>query len=239
MSRIRMICWYACGWGYLALSTPMLLRANYLYKRCHAEKNYNLSDFIMRRFAKLLFCVTGSKITLVGEENIPKDRAVLFVSNHQGHMDSLVIQGYIKKPKGYVTILAYQKAPILGKWMKYIGCVFLDRQDKRKSLNAINEAIQNLKNGRSMVVFPEGKLSDGSEILEFEKGWLRLAKKSGVPIVPVTLKDTYKIISYSGKKMYSAKVQCIISEPVETQNIKREEEKEFVQQIKNIILAKL
>lgn len=237
MARIRMIIWYAAAWTYLGLTYPIIWRAKYLHNRKRIQERDKIANIIILRFAKLLFYVSGSRLRITGRENIPKDQPVLFVSNHLGHMDSLVIQGFIKKPKGFVTITEYQKAPILRTWMKYMGCVFLDRSDIKQTFLCINQAIENLINGQSMVVFPEGRLNDGGPTLEFKKGWLRLATKSGVPIVPITLKNSHKILSYNGKKVHPAKVECIISKPMQTINLKKEDEHEFIEKIKNIILT--
>ncbi len=231
-----MYLWFATAWTYLALTYPIIWRAKYLHNRNRVSERDKLANIIILRFAKLMFYITGSRLRITGRENIPKDEPVLFVSNHLGHMDSLIIQGFIKKPKGFVTIIEYQKQPILSTWMKYMGCVFIDRDNPRQSLLCINEAIDNLNNGQSMVVFPEGRLNDGGKTLEFKKGWLRIALKSGVPIVPITLKNSHRIVSYNGKKVHPSKVECIISAPIETKNIKKVDEWEFVQKIKNIIL---
>lgn len=239
MYGIRTVIWYTAAWAYLALTYPIILRARYLHKHNRIDERDNLANIIVLRCARLLFYLSGSRIIISGQENIPEDGPVLFVSNHQGHFDSLVLQGFIDKPKGFITIKEFQKAPILRTWMKYMGCVFIDRNDTKQSLVCINEAIKNLKNGHSMVVFPEGKLNDGRKTLEFKKGWLRLATKSGVPIVPVTLKNTYKVLSYNGKRVSPAIVECIIAKPIETNNLTRESKKEIVGKVKEVIIKNL
>jgi len=123
--------------------------------------------------------------------------------------------------------------------MKYMGSVFIDRGNARQSLECMNQAINNLDRGLSMVVFPEGKFNDGEETLKFEKGWLRMAIKSGAPIVPITISNSYKILSYNGKSLGPARVDCIISKPIEMTDIKREDEKEFLIQLREIIHGKL
>ena len=115
----------------------------------------------------------------------------------------------------------------------------MDKENIRQSLGCINQAAENLKRGLSMVVFPEGKLNDGKETLKFETGWLRLVTKTGVPIVPITLKGSYEAFTYNGKGMYPTKVECIISEPIETHGINKKNENEFMQNLRDVILAKL
>jgi 1-acyl-sn-glycerol-3-phosphate acyltransferase len=239
MARTRILIWYFAVWSYFVLTYPVILLARYLHNSGRLAQRDALAYIMMIPFARLTFYMSGSRLKITGKENIPKNRPVVFVSNHQGHMDSLIIHGFIRRPKGFVTITKFQKTPILRTWMKYMGCVFLDKSDIRQSLGCINQAADNLKRGLSMVVFPEGKLNDGKETLKFEKGWLRLVTKSGVPVVPITLRNTYKALSYNGKGMHPTKIDCIISKPIETYNIDKANENEFMQNLRTTILAQL
>ena len=129
-----------------------------------------LIDGFTAWIARRLFYLTGSKVQIAGLENIPDEGPVVFVSNHQGHMDSIVIQGFIHKHKAFVSVIEAYKLPIIRTWLKEMKCVFLDRKDPRQSLISINQAIEYIRQGQSMVVFPEGKLSSGETAGDFHKG---------------------------------------------------------------------
>jgi 1-acyl-sn-glycerol-3-phosphate acyltransferase len=187
----------------------------------------------------MMFYISGSKIRLRGQEIIPKNRAVIFVSNHQGHMDSVIIQGFIRQPKGFVAIKEYGEFPIVGSWMTYMGSVFVDRNDIRKTFLNMNVSLDNLKRGQSMVVFPEGKLNDGTQTFAFERGWLRLATKTGAPIVPITIKGSHHILSYNGKTMRPSQVECTISSPIETDQLKKKDEQTFLNELREVIIKHL
>jgi 1-acyl-sn-glycerol-3-phosphate acyltransferase len=90
-----------------------------------------------------------------------------------------------------------------------------------------------------MVVFPEGKLNDGGETFEFQKGWLRLATKSKVPIVPITINNSHKVISYNGKRLRPARVEVTVSKPLYITGIKRADESKFIENVRNVILENL
>jgi len=166
-------------------------------------------------------------------------RIDLFVSNHQGHMDSLIIHGFIHKPKAFISIIEVLKIPIIRTWMKLINCEFIDRKNARQSLTCMNQAIHNLEKGRSMVVFPEGKLNDGGTTYDFQRGWLRLAIKSGVPIIPVSITGSYKILAKNGSWVQAASVQCVISKPILSSNIKKVDEAEFISKLRSIIVKEV
>lgn len=239
IAKIRVIFWYTGLYLFLVVTYPILLYPKYLNYRNKIASREVFSYYFMQKFAKLMFYSTGSRMKIKGLENIPKKGPVLFVSNHQGHMDSIIIQGFIKRPKGFISITEFQRALILRTWMKHMGCVFIDRNDIRQQFLCISQATDTLKSGHSMVVFPEGKLNDGKETLDFQKGWLRMATKSKVPIVPITIKNSYKALSYNGKRVGAARVECIVSEPLYTDNLKRADEGDFILRLRNVILDNL
>ena len=231
--------WYAAAYFVLFFTYPAILFPKYFNYRNNQKLSEYFASIYVQKLAKILFYATGSRIKVRGLKNVPENGPVLFISNHQGHMDSLILHGFIKKPKSFVTITEYKKAPMLRTWMKYMGCVFIDRSDIRQQFFCINEATEKLKGGSSMVVFPEGKLNDGKETFKFQKGWLRMAVNSGVPIVPVTINNSYKVLSYNGRRVRPTKVECIISEPIYATGLKKAQEQEFVEKLRDIILSNL
>lgn len=231
--------WYIFGWLYLILTSPLLLKVIYLEKCKKNNEKDSYSGKFTRKFSRFMFYLTGSKIKITGQENVPDNQPVLFVSNHQSHIDSAVIHGFINGLKGFVSIVEAKKIPILGTWMKHINCVFMDRSDPRQTLMCINQSIKLLKQGHSMIIYPEGKLSDGVEVAEFQKGCLRLAVKAGVPIIPITIKGSHKLMTKNGREIRPVVVECIISEPVLTKGIQKDEEKKLVNTVRDIIVKNL
>jgi 1-acyl-sn-glycerol-3-phosphate acyltransferase len=236
---IRTFLWYTMAWSYFIITMPLLFRVKYLDKRGRLKERDKLANDFIMHVSRILFKLTGSKLKLIGEENLLKDQPVLFVSNHQGHMDSVIIHGFINIPKGFVSIIEVNKFPILRTWMYYSKCIFLDRNDPRQILECINKGIQFLNQGQSMVIFPEGKLSEGHETNEFKSGSLRLALKAGVPIIPITVNGSYRIMSKTGKNIKPAYVECFISKAIETKNIDKSGEKDLLDQVRNAIMEKL
>ncbi len=135
---------------------------------------------------------TGATVYVHGGENLP-DRNVLFICNHMSNLDFAVLLAKINKPFGFIAKVELEKIPMLSKWMRKINCLFMDRSDMKQQLQVIVEGIKMLKNGKSLLIFPEGTRSRDGKIHEFKAGSFKLAIKSGVPIVPLTIMGTSDI----------------------------------------------
>lgn len=220
---IRTILWFGYFWLYLIKIMPEYFKVNRLLREGRIEERDKLVTSIAAKWARDLLKQAGASVKVTGAENIPVDRAVLFVSNHQGNFDIPILLGYIDKPKAFVAKIEMLKLPLIRTWMKQMNCVFMDRHDMRQSLRVMNEATEYLKQGYSMVIFPEGTRSRGKTMGEFKAGSLRIASKANVPIVPVTIKGSYKLMEQNGFIIKPAEVEVIISEPISTLGLTKEQ----------------
>lgn len=236
---IRTIVWFIYFWLYLIYLIPFMMMVRYYDRRGNIEKRDAIVNQRVRLWARALVRLAGGKISIVGEENIPKDRSVVFISNHQGNFDIPIILGYINKPKAFIAKIEIKKMPLISSWMKEMKCVFMDREDIRQSVQAINEGAEILREGYSLVICPEGTRSKGDAMGEFKHGSFKLATKAQVPIIPVTIKGSYKMMEQSKFIIRPAKVEVIISKPVETKGLTKEEIKELPEKVKAIIAREL
>jgi 1-acyl-sn-glycerol-3-phosphate acyltransferase len=194
---------------------------------------------IARKWAQSGLKMNGSKIVVSGTENVPKTGGVLFVANHQSNFDIPILIGHVPRDKGFIAKLELLKVPTFRRWMKYIGCIFIDRKDPRQSLTAINEAAERLKAGHSIVIFPEGTRSADGTVGPFKAGGLRLAIKAGVPIVPVAISGSKNIMPKGTSIIRSAKVNVIISPPLLPDVFKEMDSNQISEKVRNIIISKL
>ena len=137
--------------------------------------------------------LAGVKYEVKGLENIPKDKAVLFIGNHQSFFD--VVLGYHLCPAvtGFLSKKTFEKVPLLNVWMHMNYCLFLTRTDPRQDLKLIIKAQEYIKSGISMFVFPEGTRSKTGEMAEFHEASFKIATKTGCPIVPVAFTNTREV----------------------------------------------
>ncbi|WP_129599825.1 lysophospholipid acyltransferase family protein [Anaerophilus nitritogenes] len=219
---------------YIIVLFPKLWKINKLEKHGKIEKMNSLLHQIAYKWGKATVNITGSKILVSGLENIPEG-PVLFVGNHQGYFDIPILYTSIPKPISFVAKMELGNIPIFGAWMKKQRCIFIDRENPRQSLKAIQEGVKSLKEGHSMVIFPEGTRSKGHDMNEFKKGSLKMATKAKVPIVPITIDGSYKILEENKNRIKASEVKLTISKPIYTENLSKEEENELTEKIYEII----
>ena len=197
-------------------------------RRCILNATSSWGTDIMRRL--------GSRIHVYGEENIPEEGPVVMVGNHQGYADIFTYFAVFHKYQfAFVAKQELSKLPFFGKFITEIRSVLIDRDNKRGQLDAITEGIELIEQGFSLVIFPEGTRSLGGDPHPFMRGSLKLATKPGVPIVPVSIEGTYKMMEQDGY-FHGADVYIKIHEPIPTAGISRKEEKELAAHLEKLIL---
>jgi 1-acyl-sn-glycerol-3-phosphate acyltransferase len=187
-----------------------------------------------RKWAKGLVNIVGGRITVVGAENLPKG-AVVIVANHQGSFDIPVLIGFVPKPFGFISKVEVLKIPIVGAWMRVMNCVFMDRSNRAKSAEAIGTGVEVLKQGHSLVIFPEGTRSKGGPVQSFKPGSVRLAIDAEVPIVPIAIDGTADILEKNKGIMKPADVTITILPPVTLDTIKTMDSKTLAGHVQSLI----
>ncbi len=178
----------------------------------------------------------GGVVDVQGLENLPhgEDR-ICFVSNHQSYVDVPLIVSYVPVLIGFVAKVELRKVPILNGWMKALGCVYIDRSSTRSSVKAIFDGVNAIKSGHPLVIFPEGTRSKSNEFGEFKYGSMKLATRSKAVIVPITIRNTYKLLERIDFSSFRTRIQLIIHEPVPTEGLSDEELKKIPDKVFSII----
>ncbi|MBM6619354.1 lysophospholipid acyltransferase family protein [Bacillus suaedaesalsae] len=212
---LRTIYGFTYMWLYLLYSIPTLIKwKSSTFEHVSTQERDNLVHCLPKRWAKGVVKTTGAHVTVKGEDLLPKG-PVLFVSNHQGNFDIPLLMGYVNKPLGFISKIEVKKLPIISHWMEVLPCIFMDRNDRRQSVRAIQEGARLLEKGHSMVIFPEGTRSKGGPVASFKSGSFRLATKSGVPIVPITIDGSYRLFEDKGFQFQPGDVTITIHSPIE------------------------
>ncbi len=220
---------------YLVLGIPVLGIEWLIGKISKKTEDYQCLRMVQRAF-KLMLKIAGTKITVIGEENIP-DEAVLFIGNHRSYFDILLTYSRCKRLTGYVAKKEMLRYPLLKDWMKRLYCLFLDRDNPKEGLKTILQAIEYIKQGISICIFPEGTRNDGEELsmLPFHAGSFKIAEKSGCPIIPVSMNNTISIFEKQFPRIRPTHVIIEYGKPIYPGELDRETKKHLASYCQDII----
>ena len=177
---------------YLLLGIPVLLVEWVIGKYNKKAKDYSCLRMVQTAF-KLMLKVAGVRLTVIGEEHVPKDQAVLYIGNHRSYFDILLTYSRCPRLTGYVAKVEMLRYWLLRDWMKALYCLFLDREDMKAGLKTILQGFEYIKNGISICIFPEGTRNRQEEMLPFKEGSLKMAEKTGCPIIPMAITNSAEI----------------------------------------------
>ena len=191
---------------------------------------------------RVIMGLTGVTFEVQGLENIPEDRAVLYVGNHRSYFD--IVVGYMTVPglTGFVAKKEMLAIPLLRTWMRRVNCLFLDRDNIKEGLKTILEGIEKVKNGVSIWIFPEGTRNgsqDITELMDFHEGSLKIAQKSGCPVIPVAITGTAEILEQHFPLLKPSHVVIRYGEPIYIKELPAAERKFPGAYTRNVIISML
>lgn len=197
-------------------------------------------DLVQWAFKVVLF-IAGTKLRVEGFDNIPKDKAVLYVGNHRSYFDIVVLYSLVPGLTGFVAKKEMEKIPFLSGWMKLVNCLFLDRSDVREGLKTVLQGIEYIKSGISICIFPEGTRNTGSELelLPFKEGSLKMAEKTGCPIIPVAISGASAIFEDHLPRVKKAHVYIEFGKPIYPNELEKEKKKFLGAYTRNTIIEML
>ena len=222
---------------FLVLTIPVLFVEWIIGKFNRRAADISSLRIVQWAFKVVLF-ICGTKVTVLGEENIPKNTPVLYIGNHRSYFDILLTSVRAPRPTGYVAKIEMLRYPLLRNWMRNIRCTFLDRKDVKKGMKTILDNIALLKNGISVCVFPEGTRNRTSaSLLEFHDGSLKMAEKSGCPIVPMAINNSGAIFEDHLPKIVKSHVVIEYCDPIYMEDLSKEEKRFIGKQVADIIVT--
>jgi putative phosphoserine phosphatase / 1-acylglycerol-3-phosphate O-acyltransferase len=184
--------------------------------------------------------VAGIKLAVKGEEYLWSDRPAVFIFNHQSNADALIVVKLLRNGIRGIAKKELQKMPVIGQIMQAAGVIFLDRTaDKEKSIEALKPAIESLKSGTSVVIFPEGTRSYDYTLGKFKKGAFHIAMAGGVPIIPIVLKNAHDVMP-RGKNVFNPTlVEVIVLPPIHTHDWNKTNMDKKIAEVRSLFLKEL
>lgn len=222
---------------FLVASIPLLI-AEWILGKWNPHLKDTSSLAIVKWAFRRCLALAGASWTVLGEERVPKDQAVLYVANHRSYFDILLTYIRVPRPTGYVAKSEMLKAPLLVNWMKNLHCLFLKRSDLRAGMQMIQTGAEEIRRGVSVCIFPEGTRNhDPEHFLPFRGGSFKIAEKAACPIVPIAISGSSGIWEDQFPRMKRAHVVIEYGEPIPTDHLSREERKQLPQLVEERIFA--
>ncbi len=227
--------------GFIVMIIVMVIYIEVFYALVAKRKPQNsmLKHKIAKQMMSIPLYSTNMRIKVIGKENLPKDPGFSIYSNHTSLMDvPLLMYKLYEYPVSFLAKEVVEHLFLLGKWTPRLGCVMIDRDSDRKGAESIINVIKNIKNGSTMVIFPEGTRSpEIGTLLEFKQGSFRVALKSKAPLVPMTIvkpKNFKKV-----KWPFPKKATLVIHKPIPFEEFRTMKSQELSEKVEQIIKGPL
>ena len=220
---------------FLIVSIPIFGMEWLIGKFNHKAKEYS-SLRILQWGLRTAFWLTGAKATIIGKENLPEETC-LYVSNHRSIVDIALLYPLCKHPTGFISKKSMGKIPSFRTWLLTLHGLLLDREDPRQGMKVILQAIENVKAGICMCIFPEGtrKRTEEGPLLPFHDGSFKIATKTGCPIIPIAINNSSAVFEDQFPRIRPAKVIVEIGQPIYPNELDKETLKHIGKYCQNII----
>jgi 1-acyl-sn-glycerol-3-phosphate acyltransferase len=193
--------------------------------------------YIARYWGKVILWITPVQTQLTGKSNIKPNQSYVVVANHQSIYDILVVYGHLPLDFKWVMKIELRKMPFVGFACEKMGHIYVDRQNRQASVQAMEAAKSKLVDGTSVVFFPEGTRSNGNQLKPFKKGAFRMAKDLQLPILPISISGADRVLKSGGFIITPGQIKLIIHEPINVDVINNNDSNDLIKKVEAVIAA--
>lgn len=174
-----------------------------------------------------------------GHENLDKKQSYVFVANHQGAFDIFLVYGFLNQNIKWVQKQSLRKIPFVGFASAMAGHVFVDNSSAASRKMTIDKAKEQIVDGVSMMMFPEGARTRTGKMSRFKRGAYHIAYDMKLPIVPLTINGPFEVLKRGTFLINPSKMELVIHEPIPTDTINESEIPELIERTREIIHSAL
>ncbi|MDM8526471.1 lysophospholipid acyltransferase family protein [Desulfococcaceae bacterium HSG8] len=197
--------------------------------------NSDIPHKIAGIWAKSILLASCVPVRVRGISNLDPARSYIYMANHQSLYDIPVLLAHLPVQFRWLAKTELFRIPIFGQAMYRAGYISIDRSDRKSAFNSLKMAAETIRNGVSVLIFPEGTRSKDGNIVPFKKGGFVLAVDSGVPVVPVIIHGTGSIMAKKDLLIRPGDVILEIRTPVETSVYTRKTKNELMEEVRQTI----
>jgi 1-acyl-sn-glycerol-3-phosphate acyltransferase len=187
-------------------------------------------------WSRMLLAICRTKVQVIGGENILRNTSQVFMCNHQSDFDIFIALASVPGQFRWIAKKELFAIPVFGQAMKSAGYIEIDRQNHEKALQSLDLAALRIREGKSVMTFPEGTRSRNGEIKAFKPGTFYLAIQSGVPIVPISIIGSGEIMPKRSLKIRPGKIKLIIDKPISVEGYAVENRQELITKVRQVII---
>ena len=192
-----------------------------------------------RLWSRISLWLAGVRLTVSGQERVPAGQPVIYMSNHQGNFDIHSLFRAIPYRFSWIAKEELFAIPVFGHSMRRAGYVPLDRSDGRQALKSMERAATLIREGRSVVIFPEGTRTPDGNLLPFKKGGFLLAVKAGVPVVPVSISGSREVNPSKRIELFPGTINVRFGAPIPVAAGSSRGREELLERVRTAIAAGL
>lgn len=200
------------------------------------DKSGNVIHIFGRHFGSWILFLSKVKVDVTGLENIEPDRPRIYMSNHQSYYDVFALLGCLRVQFRWMVKKELFQIPLLGFGMSRCGHISIDRRNPIKALESLKIAARRIRNGASVVLFPEGSRSPDGKIKKFKKGGFFLALRAGVPIVPISITGAFSVLPRNQLKITPGTIKIVIDKPIYPGRLSRKERDNLLLKVRGVIV---
>jgi 1-acyl-sn-glycerol-3-phosphate acyltransferase len=226
-------CWTGCAlstafWGTVSIFGSLF------------SSSGRLQHYCMRRWSRDNLWLSRAHVEIEGLENIDYKQPIIFIANHSGLHDILSLAAYLPIQFRWVAKKSLFRVPFMGWHMRRSGYIAIDRENPREAAKSIMKAANEIRNGVSAIAFPEGTRSHTGSLGKFHSGAFALALRTGVPLVPITLEGSYRVIMPKTLRVNPGVVIRIkIDKPINLSSYTRGEKRRLMEDVSGIMSRNL
>ncbi|MFT6359224.1 MAG: putative phosphoserine phosphatase/1-acylglycerol-3-phosphate O-acyltransferase [Saprospiraceae bacterium] len=197
------------------------------------------TNSLMATVGDLVTNMAGIRLVVKNKENLWNHRPAVFIFNHQSSADLFIAAKLIRKNATGIAKKELKMMPIIGQMMTAAGVIFIDRKDKEKAIAAMKPAVEALKNGMSIIIFPEGTRSRDYRLGQFKKGAFHMAMEAGVPIVPIVIRNAHDAMPRGSNVFRPTAIEVIVKEAISVEDWSKENLNEKIGEVREMFLKEL
>lgn len=216
----------------LILSPPIIISAL-------LSRTGNLAFTLTRLWAWLMFKTAGVRTGIRGREKIKKGQSYVIISNHQSHFDALILVIKLGIQFRWIAKKELLKIPLFGYALYAAKNIFIDRSNREKAIKSIHRGMDRLAKGVSVLFFAEGSRSPDGALQKFKKGGFAIAIERNLPLLPVTVNGSRKVLPKGEVVFHSGKIEVAVGDPIKTNDFTIDRIEELVKITSDMVFSNL